>query len=803
MLTKYTYLKVILIAATCLFTAGLYAAEEGLEEDVKAEEEEGKAAEEGIKKEEGTAATEEMPAEEGMDEEGMLEEVGEELPPLYTNAIELGVIYSSEDSFKFGEYNGLEDSGFHALGNLSVLGNDGTMRWSLFGTDLGLTSRYVNGSLSTPGLWDLNVRYDALQHNISDTYQTPLQGSLGGNNFTLPVDFGTINANNAFPSARVLTPTQLSAFHIEEIHSDRDNISVGGGYHFNEHWSMRFDFNHLDQSGAKLLGTGSQGGIALTGGSTGRAEANNIIMNPTEYTTNTFNLALNWQGDKGYLSVGWFGSFFNDEYNSLSWQNALASGASACIGPQCYVNNTMSTAPDNTFNQVNLNGGYLFSAMTKLVGGFSYGFNIQDENFAPTLIPQASGTPYDMMQAGGLPRSSLDGEVHTIHGDLKLTHKLNKDLMLSGAFKYNERDNRTDSNTYLYHNLGNGNYTGVNLPYSNRKIQAEAAADYRVTQGQKLHLGYEHEYFERWCDDVAAVLGVVYECVASPSSNEDKLELIYRVKASETVQLNVGYTFADRYADFDHNFAANTGSYPVLNAEDKLGYNAYIYDSRIKHMGEGGINWQATDKLDFGLIGRYSDLDYDATLGVQDGQESSVNLDATYIYNENGSVSAYASWQNSERELRNGLNGSATVAPTNIWTNQLNQDSYAIGLNVRQGGLMGGKLEVLGDVSYSFDTSHYSTQVPYDPTCTAANKLTCGDTPDIETSLFALNLNGAYQVNKNGKVALGYLYQLFDSNDYYYNGYQYGFTPNRVMPTNEQAPSYSEHVIFFSYIYEF
>jgi len=393
--------------------------------------------------------------------------------------------------------------------------------------------------------------------------------------------------------------------------------------------------------------------------------------------------------------------------------------------------------------------------------------------------------------------------VHTMHGDLKLTHQMTRDLMLSAAFKYNERDNRTESNTYDYFILGGAPdpYTGVNLPYSNRKIQFEAAADYRVTQGQKLHLGYEHEYIERWCDGVAAVAGVVYECVVSPSSDEDKLDITYRVKASETVRLNAGYTLANRYADFDHNYASNTGDYPALNGESDPRFNPYIYDTRLQHMIKAGINWQATNKLDFGLNGRYSVLDYDADLGVQDGQNASVNLDTTYTFTEDGSVSAYASWQNSEREMRLWEDGHPLL---DIWTNQLKQDSYAIGLNTRQGGLMDGKLEILGDVSYSFDTSHYSTQIPYEAaTCVLTGSLECGDTPDINTSLLTLKLNGTYQVNKNGKVALGYLYQLLDSNDYYYNGYQYGFTPNRVIPTNEQAPNYSEHVVFLSYIYEF
>ena len=143
------------------------------------------------------------------------------------------------------------------------------------------------------------------------------------------------------------------------------------------------------------------------------------------------------------------------------------------------------------------------------------------------------------------------------------------------------------------------------------------------------------------------------------------------------------------------------------------------------------------------------------------------------------------------------------LAATSIWTNQLKQDSNAIGLATKHTGLMGGKFELLGDLSYSLDKSHYSTQVPYLATCGAAGTLTCGDTPDIKAKLLTFKLTGTYQVDKSSKVALAYQYQKLTSDDYYYNSYQYGYTPNRVMPTNEQAPSYSVNFVGASYIYSF
>ena len=743
-----------------------------------------------------------------------------------TNTIEAGSIYSSQNSARFGQYNGLNDGGFYGLGGFDIRGGDGydqsknsALRWKLNGSNLGTTSRTVDGSVGDQGKWKVNLGYDELQHNITDSYQTPLQGSVGGNNFTLPTNFGTVNTATGKPGTRFLTPAQASDFQTEKEYVSRKNGSINTSYTFNDQLSAQIDYNHLDQSGAKLIGTGTQGGINLPGGSTGKAEAINMIMNPTSYQTDNVNAALNWKGDKGHLTSGYYGSIFHDDYNSLSWQGAQATGASGCAGSNCYTNNTMSTAPSNSLHQANLTGGYNFTQTTKLAGGFSYGYNTQNSSYAPTLIPQAIGTPYNMMQAGGLPTSSLNGVVETKHGDLKLTNQSIKDLTLTAGFKFNERDNNTSSNTYKYKDLGNAAFTGVNTPYSNSKAQYEASAAYRLTKAQNVTLTYNHENIKRWCNGVVGGA----ECVASPSTNEDKVDLTYRLKAFEAVNFNAGYSFADRRADAA-NYLANSGNYAnttvggqnsnsVLNGGNYAGYVAYPYASRIQNMGKAGVTWQVSQKLDVGVNGRYSYDSYDATLGVQNGRSAGVNVDTTYSYAENSTVSAYWNWQNGQRNLNSGTTGNGTaaytpnqiVAPLNVWNNQLEDNSNTVGLMTRRGGLLNGKLEVIGDASYALDTTGYSTQVPYSTAtaCGNSTQLTCGSLSPIKNEIMSLKLTGHYKVHKNGKVALTYMYQKLNSNDYFYYGQQFGTTPNSLMPTNLQMQSYAVNVVALSYNYSF
>jgi MtrB/PioB family decaheme-associated outer membrane protein len=323
-----------------------------------------------------------------------------------------------------------------------------------------------------------------------------------------------------------------------------------------------------------------------------------------------------------------------------------------------------------------------------------------------------------------------------------------------------------------------------------------------------------HESIKRWCSQV---LGGA-QCVSSPTSEEDKFNLTYRLKVVDTVNFNAGYTYANRRADVA-NFLANAGNYALstavsgsaLNAGNFQGFVAYPYASRNQNVGKAGVNWQMTQNLDLGLNGRYSYDDYDATLGVQNGQSAGVNVDATYSYNENGSVAAYWSWQNGQRKLSSGAvnNGlaaftpSQAIAPRNIWNNKLNDNSHSFGLLAKQGGLLDGKLEVIGDMSYSLDTSSYSTQVPYDAACGSFAVLTCGGVSPIKNELISLKLTGNYKILDKGKLSLSYLYQKLNSSDYFYNGYQFGYTPNRVIPTGLQEQSYTANVVALSYSYAF
>lgn len=154
------------------------------------------------------------------------------------------------------------------------------------------------------GSWNLNFGHDELRHNITDSYQTPQQGSMGGNVFHASRQLSRVQRrNNRDPQPRYRRAHRAipaSALHTEEVGSTRKNTSFGAGFRINPQLSLQFDYNHLAQSGAKLMSSATLGGIVTGGVGSFRAEAIAVLISAwTNYKTDTYSLALNWVGDRG------------------------------------------------------------------------------------------------------------------------------------------------------------------------------------------------------------------------------------------------------------------------------------------------------------------------------------------------------------------------------------------------------------------------------------------------------------------------------------------------------------------------
>lgn len=610
---------------------------------------------------------------------------------------------------------------------------------------------------------------------------------------------------------------------------------------------------------------------------TGAGEKASTVPMPFDYNTDTFNLGAHWASENANLSAAYTGSFFRDNYKTSSYQSfwipatasyTVANGFSQGI-------DALTTPPDNDLHQLNLIGGYAFSKETKLTGGLSYGRNTQNAAFIDSELTYR-GRP-TLVQDPML-RGSANALVVTEHADLKLTNQTTKDLKLSAGVKYDQHNNRTASNIY---DFSSNNFAGVspaneaiypNTPLSNRKEQLELAGDYRVNEAQNVRLAYNRENVKRWCDnfasnaaaaaagypavtsaaslaaggggftsvaDAASLYPAGTNCVVATAQKEDKLSADYRAQVNADVSLRVGYAYSDRKTTSDPLARAsfmtpvamanglNTNTIQGLNASDALGFYPVFDASRKQNLLKGALNWQAGDKLNVSLNGRYGEDKYgDSTYGVKKGDQWSFSLDAAYAYSDSGSITPYITQQRRTRDMTNfggvqaaavGVAATATANATAVlvgggfpgglwtWTNTLKDEDTTFGISAKQGDLMGGKLELSGDLTYSSAKTSYTTQydAPNGLYCDDATLKNCGALPDVTNKMTSLKLAGVYKVDKSSKVALGYTYQKLDSIDYVYDSQQIGNTSNATLPSNQKSGSYSVNVVAVAYVYSF
>ena len=206
------------------------------------------------------------------------------------------------------------------------------------------------------------------------------------------------------------------------------------------------------------------------------------------------------------MTAAYYGSFFTNGVQSMTFENAFAPGTFA----------SMASAPNNDFNQFTLKGGYNFSPTTKLVMGAL----VFDQHAEPGST-SATRSTFPL----GTPVSSLNGSVDTTQFNARLSFRPMKELTANIGYKYLDRDNKTPVNIYEFYDAGEaksgtsafnstlialglapaGTSLGSNIniyanrPYSKKSNAFNADAAYAIAPGQSVKGDYEYQQIDRSC----------------------------------------------------------------------------------------------------------------------------------------------------------------------------------------------------------------------------------------------------------------------------------------------------------------
>jgi MtrB/PioB family decaheme-associated outer membrane protein len=664
------------------------------------------------------------------------------------SSVEVGVGTTSSPSFKAHEYDGLTRKGAYAIGNFDLRGggaydSNDAGRWRIFGRDLGTESPSLGIDVSNQGQWRVRFNYDELLRNRSDSYQTPLIGA-GGNTLTLPstwqvpvvagLNATAANARGLSPDvtnspyiagALLKTPTtaqtgaasaiqlaDLAAFQKVELSTKRSRIELNSLLSLSSRWDGTAEIRREERTGLKPMATVTR----FT-----NADISTVIPDLIDQSHNQATVGLAYNGDDLTLQGNYLYSSFTNAVPSMTWANWATPGS----GPN---SQTMSSAPDNEFNQLALNGNYRFSRSTRLSGSFSRGRGTQNVNF---LVD--SGTPL-------VPSTSLHGVVVSTAASLKLSSHPMNGVNLSAGYKYDERDNQTPVGIFGFYDageaktgtslfnaafptagLGSNANLNANRPYSKRLNQLNLDGDYALTPDQTLRGGVESQKIARWCN------GSWIACVDADSTSENTAKLEWSLNANEAISGRVGYAHSSRTVDYNEDaflalvpmanvtsssaaaLPAGTTAYSTLTALGLTGYGPVLGLNPVPAVGSAaalyfplnnalanaqyanqnriseligmrrynmadrqrdklrtGLTWQANEvfALQTGLDFNRDNYDH-SVYGLKNAKSWALNLDGTYAATQDLNLNAFVTFED-QRSLSAGNSYTANSAAANV-----------------------------------------------------------------------------------------------------------------------------------------
>jgi len=514
----------------------------------------------------------------------------------YRASYEAGADYVSDKAARFGNATGYDDEGGYVnLGGEGTYRSDGIQAdWRA--EDLGLDSRRLRLDAGRQGRYDAYLDYSELPYRRFDTTATVYSETAPGQ-LTLPSNWVAAPGTAGFTSlATSLQPL--------DIGSDRSRIAAGGRIHATSNFSVYADYRHEARDGVDIVS-----GPNFTQSS--------LLPRFLDFETDLVDVGVRYANGPLSLSVAWFGSFFDNQLDSLTWENAFTS-------PPGEEQRRSAQEPDNDFQQVSLSGRYRAGLMNTVIAfSAATGRGEQDQSLLPYTINPA-------LPVNPLPGATLGGRVDTANYALTITAQPVDRARLTLAYRYDDRDNRTPPTQWsrvIVDTFQSGDIE-TNAPYSFTRATLAASGSYRLSDALRLSAGYDRKEIDR-----------DFQEVAEQTEDSGWGRLRWRTDNGWEVALKGGA--AKREIDrYDTAVAASLGQNPLMRK-----YNlAYRYREFGELTASGS---PGNGPVNVGLSALWADDGYDkSTVGMTDSESLQWNVDLAWTVSDTSSVFLFGGMQN-------------------------------------------------------------------------------------------------------------------------------------------------------------
>ena len=618
--------------------------------------------------------------------------------------VDFGPGYVGDSSLKFGDYRGLEKKGlFGSLDGAAHYRDTDGRYFDLYFRNLAIDSRQLEARAGRQGRFEVRLAYQEIPKYRGYGTQTPFLG-VGSGRLTLPADWVRAPVTSGMSSLdQSLNDTPLK--------TSRKTLDAGLTLKFAVKWSYRVDFEHQEKDGTRPFGAG-------------RFLSNTTHFPvPVDFTTNQFDMALEYAGKRSKLSFGFTGSRFENGESAITWDNPFASGP----GTESF---RADLAPDNEYYQFHLTGAFAPTQKLRLSGRAAIGRMKQDDPFLPYSInPLFSDWP--------LPRTSLDGKIDTSTLNLagKLTARLARRLDLTARFKRDERDNKTavDLWTPVLTDLV-PKPERPNRPYSFKREKYELELRWRTRKSLRLTGGARQQNIER-----------SLQSVEETKEREYWGELSFNPWAA--AQLRIKLETSDRDAS----------PYTLLEDGGPL-ENPLMRKFNLADRDRDGaiieLDLSPLERLGISLSWFSAEDEYSSSLvGLQESEEQTLSLDMNYAINSTMSIYAFYNQEDIDSEL-SGISGDSGLP----WRATTDDSFTTVGIGFS--GKFGEK------VSFGFDW------ISSDAKGKVLTETGLGEDPFpvLRSNLRNARVHVSYALSDQWGLKLYAEHENYDSDDWYVDG---------------------------------
>jgi MtrB/PioB family decaheme-associated outer membrane protein len=660
-----------------------------------------------------------------------------------SGSVELGAGYVSDDSAKFGEYNGLDKQGGFAIANAGARYRRRDGSWlDLTLADLGLDTRSVGIAGGRQGSYTLSLNYRELQHAITASAVTPFLGAGTG---TLSLPAGWIRG-----STTGSMPALSGSLQRAELGTQRKQLDFGASMTRDVRWQFAVRYRHETKTGA----LGSAGTFAFN--------SSQLVM-PVDYDTDQIDASAAFSGRRLNVRLAYYGSKFANNERSLTWSNPYLSSVAGATAGQ------LAAAPDNQFHQLVMSAGWQLDARTTAKAEVALGRLRQDEAFLPpTLNSSLTTLP--------LPRSSLDGRVNTVSANLRVSSAVTDRLRVDAAATYDDRDNRTAQATYGW--VTTDSFVAqprINLPYGSTRTQYQVDAGYRagnfslgryqLAHNLRLNAGYDYDIRKRDLQEI----------------NETR-EGRYWGKVS--LRLVDRLDFVVKGAHSRRTVSPYAANPTIVSPENPL-MRKYNMADRARDNVEFRLDFALNSRSNLGLSGDFGWDDYrKSTLGLLEAQDSTWTADAAVMVTDRTSASVYLNHQ----QIKSRQANAQLLAPAPTWYASNLDRIDTGGANLRHRA--SDKLDL--GASYMVARSTGKTDI----------RGALSAFPELFSRLDSVKLYGDYRPRKRLSLHLAYWYERYRSANWMVDDVAVNTIPN-VISLAQGAPVYHVNVVTLSGSYQF